>query len=129
MTETVPPEVEELLTGERVVAHLATCSDGHPHVAPLWYRYEDDEIEVLTTGKKLANLRENQRVALSIEHDRNGIPEWMVTVRGTATVVDDEVETLEATRRINRKYGVEEDAWPENVLVRIAVGSVAHRTY
>jgi len=129
MADDVSPEVEELLTGDPVVAHLATCVDGHPHSAPLWFRYEDGMIEVLTTGRKLENVRRNPRVSLSMERDREGIPEWMVTIRGTATVVDDEDEIEAANRRINRRYGVEEDAWSENVLVRIDVGSVAYRTY
>jgi len=129
MSEVIPPEVEELLTGEPVVAHLATCVDGKPHSAPLWFRYEDGTVEILTTGRKLANVRRNPRVSLSMEREREGIPEWMVTLRGTATVVDDEDEIEAANRRINRRYGVEKDAWSENVLVRIDVGSVAYRTY
>jgi nitroimidazol reductase NimA-like FMN-containing flavoprotein (pyridoxamine 5'-phosphate oxidase superfamily) len=129
MTGKIPPEVEELLTGDPVVAHLATCSDGRPHSAPLWYRYEDGVVEILTTGRKLANVRENPRVALSMEQDEAGIPKWMVTLRGTATVIEDEEEIREANTRINRKYGVEDDAWSENVLVRIDVGSASYRTY
>lgn len=129
MSEVVPVEVEALLTGDPVVAHLATCVDGHPHSAPLWFRYEDGVVEILTTGRKLDNVRRNPRVSLSMEHDREGIPEWMVTIRGTATVVDDEDEIEAANREINRRYGVDDEAWSENVLVRIDVGSVAHRTY
>ena len=129
MADVVPPEVEELLTGDPVVAHLATCVDGHPHSAPLWFRYEDGVVEILTTGRKLANVRENPNVSISMERDHEGIPEWMVTIQGTATVVDDEAEIEAANRRINRRYGVDEEAWSENVLVRIDVGSVAYRTY
>ncbi|KAB1197842.1 MULTISPECIES: pyridoxamine 5'-phosphate oxidase family protein [Haloferax] len=125
----IPSEVEELLTGELVVAHLATCADGRPHSAPLWYRYEDGVVEILTTGVKLANIQKNPHVSISMEQDHDGIPEWMVTIRGTATLVEDEDEIREANTRINRKYGVDDDAWSENVLVRIDVGSVAYRTY
>lgn len=125
----VPPEAEELLTGEPVVAHLATSVDDKPHSAPLWYRYEDGTIEILTTGVKLDNIRKNPRVSLSMEHDTEGIPEWMVTVRGTATIVEDEDEIQAANTRINRKYGVEDEAWSENVLVRVDIGSLAYRTY
>ena len=129
MTGVVQPEVEDLLTDHPVVAHLATCSDGRPHSAPLWYRYEDGVVEILTTGRKLANIRENPHVALSMEQDEAGIPKWMVALRGTATVVEDEDEIREANTRINRKYGVEDDAWSENVLVRIDIGSASYRTY
>ena len=129
MSDVVPPEVEELLTGERVVAHLATCVDGRPHVAPLWYLYEDDQVELLTTGRKLANLRQNHRVSLSVARDEDGIPSWMVTLQGSARVVEDEAETREANSRLNRKYGVQEDAWSENVLVRVDVDAAAYKTW
>lgn len=129
MTDAVPAEAEALLTDEPIVAHLATCVDGRPHVAPVWYAYADGTVEVLTTGRKLANVRANPRVALSIQEDEGGRTEWMVALRGTATVVEDEAATRAATGRINARYGAEETAWPENVLVRIDVGSATYKRY
>ena len=129
MARSVPPEVEALITDEPIVAHLATCVDGRPHVAPVWYAYEDGTVEVVTTGRKLANVEANPRVAMSIQQDEGGRTEWMVTLLGLATVVDDEAATREATRRINRRYGADETAWSENVLVRIDVGSASYRRY
>ena len=126
----VPPDVERLLTSEPLLAHLATCRGGKPHVAPLWYTYDDGVVEVVTTGRKLENLRENPYVSLSVEKSTGGDPEWMVTLRGRATVVEDEAAFRAANRRINRKYGADEDAWEfENTLVRIEVGSASYRTY
>ena len=124
-------EAANRLTDEPLVAHLATCSGGRPHVAPLWYRYDADAetVELVTTGRKLANLRENPRVSLSVVKEERGDPEWSVTLFGTATVVDDDDAFREANRRINRKYGAEEDAWTENTLVRVDVGSASYRTY
>ncbi|RDI72280.1 pyridoxamine 5'-phosphate oxidase family protein [Halopelagius longus] len=129
MSRGVDAKAEELLTSEPLMAHLATCRDGRPHVAPLWYRYEDGVVELVTTGTKLRNVRENPKVALSVQKDEGGHAQWMVTLLGTATVVEDEAETRAATRRINEKYGVEDDAWEENVLVRIDVGSASWQTY
>ena len=126
---TVPPEAERLLESEPLMAHLGTCVDGRPHVAPVWYRYADGVVEVVTTGRKLANIRENPRVALSVQADEAGQTEWTVTLLGTATIVEDEAETREARRRINEKYGAEPDAYAENALVRIEVGSATYRTY
>ncbi|QFU82687.1 pyridoxamine 5'-phosphate oxidase family protein [Natronorubrum aibiense] len=126
---TVPPEAERLLEDEPLMAHLGTCTEGRPHVAPVWYRYEDDAVEIVTTGRKLANIRENPRVALSIQDDEGGATKWMVTLLGTATVVDDEAETETARRRINEKYDAEPEAYAENTLVRIDVGSTSYRTY
>ena len=125
----IDPEVERLLTSEPVVAHLATCRDGRPHIAPLWFVYDDGVVEVVTTGRKLDDLHENPFVSLSVEKSERGRAEWMVSLRGTATVVADDEASREANARINRKYGVDEDAWDDNTLVRIDVGSASARTY
>ena len=129
MTESVPPEVEALLSSEPLTAYLATCREDRPHVAPVWYRYEDGTVEVMTTGRKLENLRANPRVSLAVQKEDAGIPEWTVTALGTAAVIEDEDANREANRRINEKYGVEPDAWEGNTLVRIDVGSASYRTY
>lgn len=129
MADPVPSEVEALLTSEPLMAHFATCADGRPHVAPVWYHYEGGQLEVLTGGRKLANVRENPRVAVSVQKDEGGRAEWMVTLQGTATVVEDETEQRAAAERINPKYGAEPDEYPENVLVRVDVGSATYQTY
>ena len=129
MSDAVPADLEELLNGEAVVAHLATSTDDRPHVAPVWFRYDDGAVEVMTTGRKLANLRENPRVALSVHRGPADDPEWTATLFGTATVVDDEAAAREANRRINLKYGADEDDWAGNTLVRVAVGSASFRRY
>ena len=128
---TVPDEAEHLLESEPLMAHLGTCVAGRPHVAPVWYRYVPDEevVEIVTTGRKLANVRENPRVSLSIQKDEAGHTQWMVSLLGTATVVDDEDETGAARRRINEKYDADPEAYAENTLVRIEVGSASYRTY
>jgi len=130
MSDAVPTAVANLITGAREVAHLATSVDDKPHVAPLWYRYAgDDLVEIVTTGKKLDNIRHNSHVALSIERDDEGHPEWAVSLFGTATVVEEAEVQRRATRRINEKYGADPDDWAENTLVRIDVGSVSYQTY
>ena len=129
MANSVPPAVEELLTSEPLMAHFATCADGRPHVAPVWYHYADGAVEVLTGGRKLANVRRNPRVAISVQKDTAGRAEWMVTLRGTATVVEDPAETRRAAERINPKYGADPDEYPENTLVRVDVGSAQYQTY
>lgn len=129
MADGVPPAVESLIADEAVSAHLATSVDDRPHVAPVWYRYDDGRIEVLTTGRKLRNVRENPKVALSIERSVDGDPEWTATLRGTARIVEDEAVTREANTALNRKYDAEDDAWDGNSLVRIDVASATARRY
>ena len=129
MPRSVPSEVEELLTSEPLPATLGTSHDDRPHVAPLWYRYEDDTIEIMTTGRKLENIRRNEKVALTVQKHDEGIPEWMVTVQGTAEIVADEDVEKAANEKINEKYGVDADSWKENTLVRIDVGTTYHHVY
>ncbi len=129
MAESIPPEAEDLLTSAVLPAYLATSVEDRPHVAPVWYRYDEGTVEVMTTGQKLANLRRNPRVSLSVQHHDAGDPEWTVTLRGTATIIEDDDAHREANRTINRKYGADPDAWQENTLVRIDVGSASYRTY
>lgn len=131
MADSVPGDVEALIADAPVMAHLATCVDSRPHVAPVWYHYADGTVEVLTSGRKLANLRENPRVAISIQYDVEGRTEWMVTMRGTATVVEDEDAIRAAAGRINPRYPEDAavTAFPENVLVRIAIGSATSQRY
>jgi nitroimidazol reductase NimA-like FMN-containing flavoprotein (pyridoxamine 5'-phosphate oxidase superfamily) len=129
VADSVPSEVEELLTSEPLTAYLATSRGDRPHVAPVWYRYEDGTVELMTTGRKLENVRANPRVSLAVQKAEAGIPEWTVTLFGTARVVEDGAANRTANRRINRKYGVETDAWEGNSLVRVDVGSASYRTY
>lgn len=130
MARNVPERAAELLTSEPLIAHLGTCHDGKPHVAPLWFNYRAGEVEIATTGRKLANIEQNPRVALSVQRDVDGHAQWGVTVRGTATVVADDDEADELFRRLNRKYGADDDAWAdENTAVRIDVGSVEYWEY
>jgi len=85
----VPDAVEALIEGAPVSAHVATAVDDRPHVAPVWYGYRDGRVYFETGGRKLANLRENPRVALSIERAEGASVAWNVTLLGRATVVDD----------------------------------------
>ncbi len=125
----VPPELERRLTAEPLTAHLATSRDDRPHVAPVWYLYDDGIVRIVTTGRKLADIRANPYVSLSIEKAKQGLPEWTSTLRGTAEVVDDRDAFERINSRINEKYGVSGDSWEENTLVRIDIGSASFRTY
>lgn len=85
----IPPEAGSLIDGAPVSAHVATSVADRPHVAPIWYGYRDGVVYFLTGGRKLENLRQNPRVALSMESANAGDVDWNVTLFGRATVVDD----------------------------------------
>lgn len=127
---TVPEEVEEWLTTGREMAHLATSRDDRPHVAPIWYRYEDGVVEFVTGGKKLENIRANPQVSLSIERSEDGVGQWHAVLFGTATVITDEEELWAGRTRLFERYRdreptLEEDGEPPEALVRVEVGSVS----
>ncbi len=129
MPDAISDDAVELLTSGAHVGHLATSHEDRPHVAPVWYNYREGDIELVTTGKKLENIRHNPRVALSVQDTDEGEARWGMTLRGTATVVEDDAEASAIHRRINDRYGADEDEWNENTAVRIDVGSANYWTY
>jgi len=129
MADGLSEDAAELLTNEVRIGHLGTSHDDRPHVAPVWYAVHDGAVEIVTTGQKLANIRRNPRVAMSVQKDVDGEARWGVTLRGTATVVDDEADGRAIFQRINDRYDADEDAWNDNEPVRIAVGSSNAWTY
>jgi nitroimidazol reductase NimA-like FMN-containing flavoprotein (pyridoxamine 5'-phosphate oxidase superfamily) len=124
----VPDEVETLIAGATLSVHVATSVDDRPHVAPVWYLYDDGVVSFVTSGRKLRNLRENPRVALSIEKgDESGV-EWTVTMLGTATVIDDPERVEPVQRRIDEKYDNEDDYGFQPV-VEVEIASTSHTVY
>jgi PPOX class probable F420-dependent enzyme len=76
-------DVAERLCGAPNVGHLATLrADGSPHVAPLWLSIHGEEIWINTSEgtAKLANMRRDPRVALSV--DAGTSPSLSVAIRG-----------------------------------------------
>jgi len=144
----VPAEIEDLIAGAALSAHLATTVDDRPHVAPVWYGYDDGIVSTLTGGRKLENCRRNQRVAVSIERLREGDPVWMVAMQGTAEIVEDAGRIEAARERIFPKYrdretdsheadshetdGGEDDAGSggsSNALIEVSIGSATLQRY
>ena len=83
------PAARELLESG-ALAHLVTIgADGAPQVSCVWVGLEDDEVvsaHLSAAQKKLANIRRDPRVAVSLETDRTnefGLREYLV-VHGRA---------------------------------------------
>jgi PPOX class probable F420-dependent enzyme len=91
MTE-LTPQLRAALTAGRL-GHLATVNpDGSPQVSLVWIGLEDDEIVVghLGRGRKVANIRRDPRVVLSVEADGHtdiGLGHYVI-VRGTARLTE-----------------------------------------
>ncbi len=137
----VPTAVVDRIEGSTEMAHIATAVDDRPHVAPVWYAYDDGELHVLTGGRKLENARSNPRVAVSIEESHGGRASWTVTLLGTARIVDDPDRRRDAAARIFPTYlGDDTDTWdeyyrravedvPDGSLLVVDIGSATLQTY
>jgi PPOX class probable F420-dependent enzyme len=78
------PAIERLIAEARI-ATLGTNGPHGPHLAPVWFEYEDGEFRFITPARsqKAANLDRDPRVGISIEAAN---PTRVVMANGTATV-------------------------------------------
>ena len=102
-----PEQIEDYLAMPHI-ADLATGRpDGSPHVAPVWFLYEDGVVKVLaeTSSVKVKNLKSEPRVSVSIATDQQ--PYEYVIVNGVAEISEGDIS--EILRRISVHYqGTEE---------------------
>ena len=81
-------EVDEFLSQPRTAQLVTMYPAGTPHVAPVWFLWDDDRALVMAgrTTVKVRNIHRNSAVALCVPTaDR---PYSFVTVEGTAEVTD-----------------------------------------
>jgi PPOX class probable F420-dependent enzyme len=98
------------------VARLATAdAAGRPHVVPICYLLRGDSVyftidekpkrKAGANLKRLANLRENPRAALLVDHyDEDWSRLWWVRLRGRARVLDEGEERERALALLAEKY-------------------------
>lgn len=98
-------EAISYLTGGTRTGKLATASTvGAPHVAPVWFVLDGDEL-VFTTGSttvKGRHLRANPRAALSVDSDE--FPYAFVAVRGPVSLSTTHDDLLLWSTRIAERY-------------------------
>ncbi|GAB3218419.1 PPOX class F420-dependent oxidoreductase [Micromonospora halotolerans] len=84
---------------------LATVrADGSPHVAPIWFVLDGDDL-VFNTGRgsvKGRNLVRDPRAALTVDEEH--APYAFVTLRGPVTISEDPAESLPWSTRIAARY-------------------------
>lgn len=118
--------------GSRTGKVSTVRADGSPHVAPVWYLLDGDDL-VFTTGAttvKGRNLARDGRVALCVDDERP--PYSFVVVRGRAEMSADITELLHWATRIAARYVGEKqadqfgsrNAVPGEVLVRVRIEKV-----
>lgn len=73
-----------------LIARLATFGpDGYPHVVPLWFKLEGDEIVIISERKtrKIDNLKANPRAAVEVGGEPGDTAGYLI--RGDVTIADD----------------------------------------
>jgi|SRR3954452_3233058 PPOX class probable F420-dependent enzyme len=84
---------------------LATASlEGDPHVTPLWFIVDGDDIVFITTATSIKgrHLHANPRAALAVEDDT--FPYGFVTVRGPVVLEDEAPDRRAWAVRIAERY-------------------------
>jgi len=103
------PQWKQFLSAGTRTGKLATTRrDGRPHIAPIWFVLDGDEL-VFNTGAdsiKGRNLRREGWASLCVDDDRP--PYAFVTVAGPVTISTDVPAMLEWATRIAARYMGEE---------------------
>jgi len=97
-----------LSAGTRTGKLATTRADGSPHVAPVWFILDGDDLVFMTgenTVKGKALLRD-PRAALSVDDEQP--PFAFATIEGTVTISRDLSEMLPLSIAIARRYVGEE---------------------
>jgi PPOX class probable F420-dependent enzyme len=98
-------EYRRFLSEGRRTAKIATVrADGRPHVIPVWYLLDGDDL-VFTTGKrsvKGTNLQRDPRVMICV--DDEDPPYALVAVDGVARLSEDPKELYDYAARIGARY-------------------------
>ena len=127
--EMTAAEVRAFLAhGTRTAKLATTMANGSPHVMPVWFVLDGDDI-LFNTGAstvKGRNLRRDPRVAIVV--DDQAPPFSFVHVRGRAAITEDPDELLRVAILIGERYmGAERgqefgrrNAVPGELLVRVA---------
>ena len=128
-----PDETRAFLADGRRVGKVATTlADGGPHVVPVWYALDGDDIvfSCARDSVKGRNLARDPRAAVSVDDEE--FPYSFVSVSGGVRFADRPPDLLAWTTRIARRYvgdaRAEElgrrDAELDDLVVRLALERV-----
>jgi PPOX class probable F420-dependent enzyme len=99
-----------LATGTRTGKLATVRADGHPHVVPVWFIVEGEDLVFNTwhTSVKARNLRADARASLVVDYQEP--PYGYVMVEGVVELIDDLDEVRRAATAIGARYMGEDRA-------------------
>ena len=103
--EMTSQEIRAFLTHGTRTAKLATSgANGQPHVMPVWFALDGEELVFTTWGDSVKgrNLRRDPRAAIVV--DDEVAPYAFVHIRGHVTLSEDLDEMLALATAIGRRY-------------------------
>jgi PPOX class probable F420-dependent enzyme len=123
---------EFVSTGSRTAKLSSVRADGRPHVAPVWFLLDGDDV-VFNTGKdtvKGRNLARDGRCAICVDDER--APYSFAMLEGTARLSEDLAQVRDWATRIAARYvGAdraqeygERNGVPGELLVRVRIDKV-----
>jgi PPOX class probable F420-dependent enzyme len=70
---TLSPEVRDVVESGRLAHFTTIAKDGRPHTTIVWVGLDGDDVVIgkLTSDQKVANIKRDERVSLSIEAEGN----------------------------------------------------------
>lgn len=89
------------------LARVATVRpDGRPHVAPIWYLWQDGKFyfETGLQAVKAQNLRSNPNIAITVDVTAGGLRLKYVILEGKAELIEDPDTVRRITERIYSRY-------------------------
>src|SRR5262249_8172547 len=111
MPKMTSSECREFLSSGARTAKLATVrQDGRPHLVPVWYDLDGDDI-VFTTGDKsvkAANIRRDPRVCVCV--DDEAPPFAFVQIEGRVEISTNQEDLRYWATRLARRYMGEDQA-------------------
>ena len=100
-----PDEIRDFLTHGTRTAKLATTSaNGSPHVMPVWFVLDGEELVFTTHAESVKgrNLRRDPRAALVVDEEQP--PFAFVHIRGHVVLSDDPQDLLRFATEIGGRY-------------------------
>jgi PPOX class probable F420-dependent enzyme len=93
-----------LMDGTRTAKVATTLRSGQPHVMPVWFMLDGEEVVFMTGAGsvKARNLRRDPRIALVVDEDAP--PYAFVHIRGHARISDDIDDLLRFATEIGGRY-------------------------